>query len=58
MYYSTVIIRKYRYKKYLDHIVLVIADGKSDIKTRPPDYFYVLNIRKQCRRKKVSFEFR
>ena len=45
-------------EKYLDHIELVVVGGESDRDARPLDYDWVLNIREQCMRKHVSFEFR
>lgn len=45
-------------EKYLDHIELVVVGGESDRDARPLDYDWVLNIREQCIRKQVSFEFR
>ena len=45
-------------EKYLDHIELVVVGGKSDRDARVLDYDWVLNIREQCIRKHVSFEFR
>jgi len=45
-------------EKYLDGIELVVVGGESDKNARPLDYDWVLNIREQCIRKKVSFEFR
>ncbi len=45
-------------EKYLDDIELVVVGGESDYKARPLDYSWVLDIREQCIRKKVSFEFR
>lgn len=44
-------------EKYLDHIELVVVDGESDIDERPLDYNWILNIRKQCIRQNVNFEF-
>ena len=43
---------------YLDDIELVVVGGESDAQARPLDYDWVLNIREQCLRKNVSFEFR
>ena len=43
---------------YLDGIELVVVGGESDKDARPLDYAWVLNIREQCIRKNVSFEFR
>ncbi|MGM9972154.1 MAG: DUF5131 family protein [Anaeroplasmataceae bacterium] len=45
-------------EKYLDDIELVVVGGESDINARPLNYDWVLNIRNQCIRKNVSFEFR
>ncbi len=35
-----------------------MAGGESDIDARPLDYTWVLNIREQCIRNNVNFEFR
>ena len=43
---------------YLDGIELVVVGGESDRDARVLDYAWVLNIREQCVRKNVSFEFR
>lgn len=43
---------------YLQDIELVVAGGESDRNARPLDYSWVLDIREQCVRKNVSFEFR
>ena len=43
---------------YLDGIELVVVGGESDSSARPLDYAWVLDIREQCIRKSVSFEFR
>lgn len=45
-------------EKYLDGIKLVVVGGESDRDARPLDYSWVLDIREQCIRKNVSFEFR
>jgi len=45
-------------EKYLDGIELVVAGGESDYYARPLDYDWVLDIRQQCIRQNVSFEFR
>ena len=45
-------------ERYLDDIELVVVGGESDRNARPLDYDWVLNIREQCIRKNVSFEFR
>ncbi len=45
-------------ENYLDNIELVVVGGESDINARPLDYDWVLNIREQCVRHNVNFEFR
>jgi protein gp37 len=45
-------------ERHLDGIELVVVGGESDRNARPLDYAWVLNIREQCIRKNVSFEFR
>ncbi|MBQ8216520.1 MAG: DUF5131 family protein [Oscillospiraceae bacterium] len=45
-------------EQYLDGIELVVVGGESDPQARPLDYGWVLDIRQQCMRKSVSFEFR
>lgn len=45
-------------ERYLEGIELVVVGGESDYYARPLDYNWVLNIREQCIRKNVSFEFR
>ena len=45
-------------EKYLDDIELVVVGGESDINARPFNYDWALNIRNQCIRKNVNFEFR
>lgn len=45
-------------EKYLDNIELVVVGGESDINARPLNYDWVLNIRKQCIRRNVNFQFR
>lgn len=45
-------------EKYLDDVELVAVGGESDINARPLDYEWVLDIREQCIRKNVDFEFR
>ena len=45
-------------EKYLDNIELVVVGGESDINARIFDYSWALDIREQCIRKEVSFEFR
>ncbi|MDD6147193.1 MAG: DUF5131 family protein [Oscillospiraceae bacterium] len=43
---------------YLDGVELVVVGGESDLYARPLDYAWVLDIREQCVRKQVAFEFR
>ncbi len=43
---------------YLDDIELVVVGGESDYNARLLNYDWVLNIREQCIRKNVNFEFR
>ena len=45
-------------ERYLEGIELVVVGGESDYYARPLDYNWVLNIREQCIRKNVAFEFR
>lgn len=45
-------------EKYLDGIERVVVGGESDLNARPLNYDWVLDIREQCIRRNVSFEFR
>lgn len=45
-------------EKYLGGVELVVVGGESDRNARPLNYDWVLDIREQCIRKKVNFEFR
>ena len=45
-------------EQYLEDIELVVAGGESDYYARPFDYSWALDIREQCVRQNVSFEFR
>lgn len=45
-------------EQYLGYIELVVVGGESDCNARPLDYAWVLDIREQCVRRNVSFEFR
>lgn len=45
-------------QRYLDGIELVVVGVESDRNARPLYYDWVLNIRKQCVNRNVSFEFR
>ena len=52
------LIEKIDIEKYIDNVELVVVGGESDRNARPLDYDWVLDIREQCIRKEVSFEFR
>ena len=52
------LLEKINIEEYLDDIELVVVGGESDYNARPLDYDWVLDIREQCIRKNVSFEFR
>jgi protein gp37 len=45
-------------EKYLHGVELVVVGGESGRDARPLDYDWVLNIREQCKRQNVHFEFR
>ena len=45
-------------EKYLDGTELVVVGGESDRNARPLNYNWVLDVREQCVRHNVSFEFR
>ncbi len=45
-------------EKYLENIKLVVVGGESDRNARPLNYDWVLNIREQCIRQNVKFNFR
>lgn len=45
-------------EKYLSGVELVVVGGESDKNARSLDYAWVLDIREQCRRQGVHFEFR
>ena len=45
-------------EKYLDGIELVVVGGESDSHARPLDFDWVLDLRQQCIRRNVAFEFR
>ena len=45
-------------ENYLDGVELVVVGGESDRYARPMYYDWVLSLREQCIRQKVSFEFR
>lgn len=52
------LLEKIDIEKYLDDIELVVVGGESDYNARPLNYDWVIDIREQCVRKKVDFEFR
>lgn len=52
------LLEKIDIEKYLDDIELVVVGGESDINARPLNYDWVLDIREQCVRKNIDFEFR
>lgn len=52
------LLERINIEPYLEDIELVVVGGESDQNARPLDYSWVLDIREQCVRKKVSFEFR
>lgn len=52
------LIEAINFEKYLDGVELVVVGGESDRNARPLNYDWVLDIREQCMRKKVDFEFR
>ena len=52
------LLEKIDIEQYLDDIELVVVGGESDYYARPLDYDWVLDLREQCVRKNVNFEFR
>lgn len=52
------LIERVDLEPYLDGVELVVVGGESDREARPLDYSWVLDIRAQCIRKQVNFEFR
>ncbi len=52
------LIERVNLEPYLDGVELVVVGGESDKEARPLDYDWVLDIREQCIRKQVNFEFR
>lgn len=45
-------------ERHLDGVELVVVGGESDQNARPLDYAWVLDVREQCLRQGVKFEFR
>lgn len=52
------LLEKIALEHYLDNVELVVVGGESDPHARPIDYSWVLDLRGQCIRKSVAFEFR
>lgn len=52
------LLEKITIEAYLEHIDLVVVGGESDSNARPLCYDWVLDIRDQCIRNNVDFEFR
>ena len=52
------LIGEIKLMNYLDNVELVVVGGESDRYARPLNYDWLLDIREQCIRKKVNFEFR
>lgn len=52
------LLERINIEEYLEGIELVVVGGESDKLARPLDYAWVLDIREQCVRKNVGFEFR
>ena len=51
-------IEELNIEPYLKNIDLVVVGGESDRNARPLDYEWVLDVREQCIRQKVHFQFR
>jgi Bacteriophage protein gp37 len=52
------LLEKINIEKYLDNIELVVVGGESDYNARELNYDWIIDIRKQCIKKNVNFEFR
>lgn len=52
------LIERIDIEQYMRGVELVVVGGESDKNARPLDYEWVLDIREQCRRQGVPFEFR
>ena len=52
------LIERVNLEPYLDGVEQVVVGGESDRDARPLDYDWVLDIREQCIRNRVDFEFR
>jgi len=51
-------LEKMNVERHLDDVELVVVGGESDRNARPLDYAWVLDVREQCLRQGVKFEFR
>jgi len=51
-------LEKMDIQRYLGGVELVVVGGESDRNARPLDYAWVLDVRQQCLRQGVPFEFR
>ena len=51
-------LEKMDIERHLDGVELVVVGGESDRSARPLDYAWVLDVREQCLRHGVKFEFR
>lgn len=52
------LLERIEIEKYLDNIELVVVGGESDINARVFNFDWALDIREQCVRENVNFEFR
>ena len=52
------LLERVNLEPYLNGVELVVVGGESDREARPLDYDWVLDIREQCIRRHVDFEFR
>lgn len=52
------LIERINIEAYLENIELVVAGGESDSHARVLNYDWILDLREQCIRRNVSFEFR
>ncbi|MCR1138415.1 DUF5131 family protein [Clostridium botulinum] len=52
------LLEKVNIEKYLKDIELVVVGGESDNNARTLDYDWALDIRNQCIKANVNFEFR
>jgi protein gp37 len=52
------LLERINIEKYLGDVELVVVGGECDKNARPLDFDWVLDIREQCKRRNVRFEFR